>query len=275
MEIWHRVGFSKQAQVTGHLDDLGITYTKVLLPGESYVVHFDICESDANWSMISILIKEHNASDMWNTIFTQEEIKSAEWLRLTPIFEQGYPQPADTMAWRESTFELVCQECGVIYHQKAPFRLAKEPRMGRNEFLTLYWAYALFCTPKVVTIFRESELYGYETVDALIHKTSQPSRIVTQLRFPLIASPGLAEEDKQQPDYCEQCGITKYAYHKVGYMHYQRASLQPNTDFQMTNEWFGSGGKNAFREFLVSSRVAKLVLEQGWRGVTFKPLQLI
>lgn len=73
---------------------------------------------------------------------------------------------------------------------------------------------------------------------------------------------------------CSVCGITKYNYHNRGYMHIERQALVTDVDFQLTYKWFGSGAF-AYREFLISNRVARVILEKGFGRVQWKPIKLI
>lgn len=275
MRIIHRITFGKHEGVEHVIDSLGIKFTKT--PGFEgyYLITFEIDESDPRWPQIADLVRDKQAPDFFDTIFTPEEIQAAEWLRLVPTFEQGYPQPEEGMAWKEITYENQCLQCGVRYRQKAPFRLAKEPRLGKHDFMCLYWTYTVFCTPKVLEALEAHQIQGYEVWEAILHRTNQPSKVVSQLVFPNVAGPGLADVDKLQPETCSQCGITKYAYHKRGYMHLKREALRPDVDVLLTNEWFGSGGYSGFREILISNRLARLILEKGWRGVRLKPVKLV
>ena len=277
MEISHRVSFNAGAKpdFKAALDDMGVEYKIAPLPGQSSgLVYLDITESDKLWIQVKELIQAKGASDVYNTMFTSEEILNAEWIRLMPVFEQGYPQPENTMAWKEFTYQNGCTECGVDYRQKAPFRLKKEPRLGKHDFLCLFWTYTVFCTPNALAVLEAHRIQGYEVWDAILHRTNQPSQEVSQLVFSQVAKLGLASEDQLQPQVCQQCGITKYAYHKRGYMHLRKDSLLPDTDIQLTSEWFGSG-RSGFREILISNRLAQLILENKWRGVSLKPIELI
>ncbi|MGB3218578.1 MAG: hypothetical protein WBD79_14365 [Anaerolineae bacterium] len=274
MEIWHRIMFSKQEAVDNTLDSLGIQYKKSPLPGEHYVITFEMAESDRRWPQVAELIREKNAPNLYNTAFTPREVQAAEWIRLMPTFEQGYPQPKE--GWELATYAHECPQCGVGYRQQAPFHLAKEPRLGRHSFMSLYWAaYSVFATPNVLDVLAAQGIRGYERWDALIHRTGQPSQVVSQLFFPIVAGPGLAEEDKLQPETCPQCGLTKYGYHKRGYMRIKRAALRSDVVVQLTHEWIGSGGHSGFREILISNRLARLILENNWHGVSLKPVELI
>jgi hypothetical protein len=272
MEIWHRISFGHRDGVDDAIESLAIKHEKSPLPGGGYLIHLDITESDPRWPEIAYLVEEKKPVDMVCTIFSSEEVLKAEWVRLVVTFERGYPQPEE--GWEQLTYENECPQCGTGYRQKAAFRLKKEPRMGRHDFLSLYWTRSVFCVPQVVETFRAHQVQGYDEWKAIIHKTNQPSEVVTQLVFSTVAQPALAEEDKLRPETCPQCGLTRYAYHKRGYMHLKREALPSDTDFLLTDEWFGGGGYSGFREILVSNRLAAIVLEQGWRGVTLKPVKL-
>lgn len=272
MEIIHRIGFTRLDKAEERLDSLGVDYKKHELPGEAYTLSLDIKESDPHWPAVEELLRQTGRRSIYETIFAAEEILHAPWNRLKPIFEQGYPQPEDK--WESATFTEVCSACGVVLDQKAPFRLKKEPRLGKQDFMSLYWIYSLFCTHKIAGVFQENGFQGFETWPPIVGRERVPSQVVTQLLCRQTTAPGLADEDKAQPQRCEVCHTTKYSYHSRGYMYYRSEALETDVDFQMTYEWFGSGGY-AFREFLVSQRVARLIVEQAWQGVVLKPLMLI
>jgi hypothetical protein len=277
MEIRHRIGFNADAKPTlkTALDDVGIEYKITSLPGHRVgLVYFDVTESDRRWVHVRELIQRKGASDVYDTMFPSEEILDAEWIRLMPVFEQGYPQPEKGMAWKRIAYEHKCIECGAGYRQKVSLRLKKEPRLGQHDFLCLFWTYTVFCTPRVLTALKAHQIQGYEVWDAIIHQTNQLSQEVSQLVFPHVAQPGLADEDQLQLQVCQQCGITKYSYHRRGYMHLKRDSLVADTDIQLTHEWFGSG-HTGFREILISNRLARLILEEKWHGVSLKPTKLV
>jgi hypothetical protein len=176
MDIWHRITYRKLDAVDHILDELCIRYKKSPLPKESYILTFRIAESDPRWPQVANLLRAKKALDLYDTIFTPEEILSAEWVRLIVMFEQGYPQPEATWVRNPINYEGQCPQCGAGYRQVAPFRLAKEPRLGRHDFFSLYWTYAVFCTPRVLETLRAHAIRGYEVWEALLHKTGQPSR---------------------------------------------------------------------------------------------------
>ena len=275
MEIWHHIGINPKPLLEARLESLGVNLTRRALPGGHYTITFDADELDPLWSMIEPVIRYESKVDIYETLFTREEILAAEWVRLRPTFERGYPQPKGIWQFEPNNLIQKCPVCGAGYSQVAPYRLSQEPRMGQHDFLCLYWTYTTtFCTKRVIQQLREHDLKGYDIWDAVLHRTGAPSAVVSQLVPTQLTSNGLAKVDQMKSVTCDRCGITKYAYHNKGYMQYSRNALRDGVDMLYTSEWFGSGGA-AFREVLVSNRFARLSLEQAWQGIAMKPLKLV
>jgi hypothetical protein len=276
MEIWHRVAFNGDADqgFKTTIDDLGIKHGISPLPGHSIgLVFFDISESDPRWTQIEKLIRTTGASDIVNTKFTTEEILNSEWARLVPTFEQDYPQPEATWVRNPINYEQHCPECGTFL-QTASFRLKKEPALGKNAFVSLYWTYALFCAVQLLTELEAHEIRGYEIWDAIIHRINAPSERVSQLFIPHVTQPGLVRVEELRREMCPLCHVTKYYPYMRGVMYLKHDALVPEVDIMQTYEWFGSG-HSAYREVLVSNRFARLVIDQGWKGVALKPIELV
>ena len=276
MEIYHRVGINskKDKGFLSIIEERGIPYKSIELPGGiSSLIVFEIYESDPNWEMVSRFIQSTNASDMQETIFSTEEIRNAEWLRLIPTFEQGYPQPKLHWPIKQLSYEIKCPKC-YIYQQTNSMRMAKEPSLRNKSFMTFIWTRDAFCTPEVIQELKKIQAKGYEVWDVVIHKTGIPSERVKQLYIPGIASSGLIIDDGLKREICPVCGTTKYYPHVNGIMYLKRDALLPDDDFILTQEWFGHG-LLAWREILVSNRVASLILDSGWQGVRFKVIELV
>ena len=130
MEIWHRLTFNNKDEIEPQLDALGIKYTKSSLPGQAYILHVEIAESDPLWNEVTDLATAKKALDVFNTVFSRNEIASAEMLRVCPSFEQGYPEPQENSVWKERTLTGACEKCGAGYTQSAPYKMGKEPVLG-------------------------------------------------------------------------------------------------------------------------------------------------
>jgi hypothetical protein len=272
MKVWHRVTFNKNDTVDAQIEALGIKYRKT--PGFEgyYLLTFEIDESDPRWPQVAELMQEKGRRSLVNTVFSEEEILSAEWARLIPVFEQGYPQPEETWVTNPINYEEHCPQCGT-FRQTGSFRLEKEPNLGKKDFISLYWTYALFCTPRVWDELETQRIRGYEVWDVII-KTDTPSEKVSQLFIPHIASPGLVGVEGLKRETCSLCHVTKYYPHKRGVMYLKRDALVPDVDIMQTYEWFGSGHA-AYREILVSNKLARLTIDRDWKGVALKVVELV
>jgi len=276
MDVYHKIAINskKDAEFLSVIKKIGIQHQILILPGGlSSLITFDITESDSRWETISKLIAEKGASDISETYFSDDEIRSAEWLRLVTAFEQGYPQPKLEWPLKQQSYEIRCPQCA-IYRQSGPMRLAKEPHLGRKSFMSLIWCGEIFCKPEVIFELTGIHAQGYEVWDALIHKTGKPSEIVRQLYVPSVASSGVIFEDDLKRKTCTLCGTTKYYPHVKGILRIRREALLTDTDFMLIHEWFGHG-LLAWREMLVSNRVAALFLDKGWQGVRFKVVEIV
>lgn len=276
MEIMHRISFNstKDTKLMSAITELNIDYKAIESPGgKSKLITIVIYESDPYWAEISKLIALEGAVNRIETLFTEEEIRNAEWVRLRSTFEQGYPQPKMNWPIKQLSYELFCQKCA-LHKQTHPMRLAKEPSLRRKSFFSTIWTAEVFCTQEVIQALEKIQAKGYEVWDVLIHKTSKPSDVVRQIYVPGIAAPGLIVEEELTGIICPVCGTTKYYSHAKGKMKLKRESLLPDSDFMLTHEWFGSG-YFAWQELLVSNRIASLILDKGWQGVRFKVVELV
>ncbi len=132
----------------------------------------------------------------------------------------------------------------------------------------------LYCTSNVFSKLEEIHAVGYEKRPVMIHSTGQPSEKVSQLFIPIIAHPGVKFENEEIFKTCSTCGTTKYHPHMKGVMKIKMSSIIPNSDFMLSNEWFGDG-HIAFREILISNRIVNLILDNEWQGFRMKVVQLI
>ncbi|MFZ5910236.1 MAG: hypothetical protein ACOYYU_09500 [Chloroflexota bacterium] len=276
MEIWHRIAINsgKDAIFYNTITSIGIRYKSQELPGgKSKLIFFDIAESDPYWTEISKLIATYGASDIADTFFEDKEVRNAEWLRLVPTFEQGYPQPKLHWPLKQLSFEIICSSCA-LRQQISNMRIIKEPNLGKKSFMSLIWCGEIFCTSEVFESLGAIGAKGYEAWDVLLHKSEQPSSKVKQLYVPNIAHPGLIVGEELQSVKCPTCGTVKYYPHMKGAMQINRNALLSGLDFMLTSEWFGSG-YIAFREILISNRIAQLILDKAWQGSRLKVVEVV
>jgi len=259
MKIHHRVCItSKDIKFVASLKELDINFKTDNVPAsKNLLYYFDIVESDPRWPIIEKMIKRFGASDVYQTIFEPEEIREAEWSRIIPLAQRGYPQPQKNWVSNRYNYEDFCARCGT-YRQKSSYRIGKEPNPQRYDFSSLFWAYVLFGTPEIFLELELNAIVGYEKWEVIVNKNNLPSNVVHQLYVSGITQPGLVAEDLDRTT-CPQCKFTKYNPHKRGRMLINRGALVPKVDIVETFEWFG-WGHSAFREILISNRFAKLIL---------------
>ncbi len=277
MDIIHRISFNsrKEADFLDLLDQLRINYESINIPGgKSKLITFEIHETDSNWGKISESIHSTEALDRYETYFTNDEIINADWLRLIPTFEHGYPQPKATWIRDPINYEKICKKCG-IHNQISGFRIKEGLDLKAYDFMSLYWSYALFCKQGVFEKLQANNIKGYEQKEVIIHEKNIPSKDIFQLFIPAITNPSLVQAANLRYDLCAGCKIKKYYSHLKGVMYLKRSAFNSNIDIIHSYEWFGGGSAAAYREILISNRFARLILANKWKGVRMKVVELV
>jgi hypothetical protein len=280
MDIKHSISVnSTESDFLRAIINMGVVYNMIKLPGTGgNLITILISELDPFWNSVVILVQTqkrfevYGEGDMFETYFSEVEIRAAEWLRLVPSFEQGYPQPRAHWPIKQLSFELLCINCA-IYNQTESMRLVKEPHLGKKTFMSFITTAEIFARPAFFQALEDIQAMGYEAKKVLIHKTGTPSEVVSQLYVNNVAEPGLLDQNKLDNVICPVCGTIKYFAHMNGVMKYKKESLRADVDFIRTHEWFGSG-YIAWREILVSNRIARLILDNKWEGVRLKVIEL-
>lgn len=271
MQITHRIIFGHRDAVDEELKSMNVSMKYTPLPGGGYLVYIDIEESHHAWKALKELARMKSAVDVCYTIFSEQEIRQAEWSRLVPLVQKYYPQPESSWSANPTNYEGACPACGAGFKQTLPFEIAKVPKLGKYDFVSLYWTAAVFCSERVWNGLDKHGIRGYRLLDVLVYRTKLPCGTIKQLLPMQVTQPGLISGSDMLCSRCDVCGIVKYAPHTRGYMRYLRTSLPTDVDVAETFEWFGSG-HFAFREVLVSRKLANLILDNKWRGVDLKPI---
>jgi hypothetical protein len=280
MEIWHRISFNSRldAAFFSKIESIQINYTANDLPerpaGKSKYVYFDISESDVHWPQIFALMAKYKITSHSETYFNNQEILSSDWLRLIPTFGHLFPQPEKTWVRNPVNYSDFCHNCGT-FKQVSPFRIKHEPKNQKYDFQSSPWAWVFFCSKRVIYSLKENGIRGYEDWDVIIHGSNTPSQAYSQLFFINLTQPGLLDLESLRPETCHVCNHTKFYAHLRGVMQYKRNAIDPNLDIVQNYEWFGGGGKSAYREILISNKFAKLIIESGWKGVRMKVVELV
>lgn len=277
MKITHQFSFRKreQPQLFRMIEKVGIKYNHVRLPNNE-VITLRISEDDPAWPEFKKWTDESNILHGYETRFSDEEILDAEWVRVTSAYAHGYPQPEDSWVTRPNNLTVVCRTCG-MYKQVSPFHIKEEPNLRKWQFLSLEWTGGiLFTLPLVIGQLEFNEIEGFETWEVIIHKTGLPAKTVKQLFTPITTLAGLIDTSEEPQSICPECGNTKYGYHRRGRMKYRREAMPSSADIVQTFEWFGAGqGHFAYKEILISNRFTRLILDNQWKGLELKPIELL
>jgi hypothetical protein len=136
----------------------------------------------------------------------------------------------------------------------------------------------LFAINEVFKALEGERIRGVDSWPILVGKDKHPADDVKQLLVKTVAEPALANELVEHEHYqaydCPRCGRKWHLFYSRGMVPLHRSALRTDVDFQMTNEWFGSG-KAARHEILVSRRVVQLILKHKWKGAELAPVQSV
>lgn len=277
MEIWHRIWIDvKDADYwRGRGLKMKPIRSAFYPDGTAKTWAADVGEESALWPEL----KAYNGgkAHFLNTFFTDEERLSAEWCILggTGVVRPREPQGG---YWSGEYYVNICSVCGSGWTQLAPFHLAKEPHVGRNAFASFGSAYDLFAIKEVFDTFETAGIRGLGSQALLVGKDKHSAENVKQLLAKNVAEPAIADELVEHEHYrrydCPGCGRKWHLFYSRGMLPLRRSALRPGVDFQMTNEWFGSG-RAARREILVSRRVVQLILDKKWKGAELSPVQTV
>lgn len=276
MKIWHR-GLLPVGQKS-FLEVAAIRHWPLFeAPGSTAVrkYMFVVDEGHSEWPTLKDLLKGDHT--FVTTEYTVKEISEAEWTIGRARHSIKSVRLGD-FGWRREFFADQCKNCGVGWRQVAPFRIKKEPKLGKNVFADFGSAFELFCAPVVLEVFSKHGMSGFETWPLILNKDEQPAEGLKQLVVTEIARPSIAEDLAERERYsqtdCPVCGKTWHAHYTRGALPLRREALNTDVDLQLTNEWFGNG-RTARREILFSRRAVAWALENKWKGIEFVPIRVV
>jgi hypothetical protein len=267
MKFVHRISTNSNREVRSELASLGINVDKGH-PAPSRLVSFEIDECDRAWPDVQLWVVKRQALDIVRTVFSKEEITSANHLELVPDWHHGYPQPrAADFGFREATYDLsnFCAQCGIGAVQRAPFQIMGEPKWGQNNIFQLNWIFdEYFVTPRIwEDVFRP---HGIGTRPVMGSKGRDPKTVVQIIieKEVAIATHNLAMQK------CSSCGRVKYAP-------VARGPLPPLIEplpghIAKTQQYFGSGA-SAYKCVVISQELARALQVKMLRGASFRPVE--
>jgi hypothetical protein len=284
MRVFHHVGIgARNLSAIEEFRKIGIElkrYGDSLPTAHSSVwpLYCELPEDDPRWDSVAMLLRLYAAGTnrIWSrtwTVFTQRERDQARVLSVGACWTHGYPEPSDVMAVRRTrylpyfaaTYDLTsyCPVCSAGAHQKAPFRMKKDPAWGRRSILQLNWVPdELFVKTEVYdAIFRP---FGIEHQPVLHHKTGTRLDSVVQLRIPEEVSVNAATLPHTT---CRRCGREKYTPVCRGFF---PSTLDVVSSMSKSRDYFGVT-ETAFNAILVGSPLYEKIRDAGLKGVEFQP----
>jgi len=233
-------------------------------PGPPPAIPVGVCsleEGHAGWSNASQLMRAWGGSPSVSTEFSLEEILTAKYCVMRGAHFNGYPQPEDSYA--DNTYVGKCPECGTSEGQKAPFRIRKSLKWGRNDFLQLFWVVDEYFMKDDAF---ESFLAPLGVRGMMVEASNgQPLSGVVQLKVSDRVELDMGDAPGK---VCAVCCRTRYSSHVRGFR--PRPRGQPDFPVFRSSQFFGSGGK-AFNEIVVRQEVVAAIKGAGLRGVEFFP----
>jgi hypothetical protein len=295
MKIIHRVSFHPKhhPKAKKRFLQLGIELEELFMHGDpkySLGCSFDISEDEPVWPQASETIKKYNIPTIPRVEFTKEEVLSAEWVSINPIYfdEDLYPEPHEEhQSWQKASFdyENTCYECGIGLRQKAPIRLKREPNLKDNDFISIFWIYAIFARPEVLDIMMKNNITGFESFPAINHSSDMSLKTIKQMKIINELPPALIADNLKRADAERMttnnsfthepypCGHVKYYGTDSVVMKYKREIFANCPDLVRTSEWFGTGHA-ALQLVLASSKFVELYFDKGWKGLSLSPIEL-
>jgi len=259
----HDLTWWQRRKLSRSLKAIGITLNDVPLVR----LNFEISEDDDRYAAVAELQKQYGSVDVWQTSFSDEELRRASWVRMLGKWLQGYPMPDDDLGYLEATYDLAnyCNECGVGAEQVRPFRMRSEPKWGRRSVLQLNWVCdEFFVRP---ALFKEVfEPLGIGSSEVLHHRSLAPLETVVQLDIATVLADPLMM-GKHPFETCSRCGRDKYLLSSGGEFP-ALSGPSPVTHIAKAQEYFGSGGA-AGRPVLISQELYQMLANRATRGAEF------
>jgi len=277
MKIIHRVCISTTGNVgvRKKIEELGIHMKPSGYGRHILLNYFDISEDDPRWAKVTqVLSSSAIRSTTTRTVFTEEEIASAEWVRIGPDFVLGYPMPALDGSWRDTSFNAgeECSVCGIGRKQTAPIHLKGDPRLGKNDFMAINWTFDFFARLEVFGVLSERGVEGVEPAPAIHDGLLAPIETIKQLKVLEEHSPCIIDDNLVRDQ--KPCEHVKYNLLTRGKLKFSRDVFNNVPDLVRTHEWFGSGHM-AFQLVLASAKFVTIYMERGWKGLLLYPVDLI
>jgi hypothetical protein len=205
------------------------------------------------------LFKQWGAMVTISSEFSDYDYSNAHHLMSLPDWQTQYPQPENSFAYLEETYDLknFCSSCGAGAVQKSSFRIQKDIKWGRRKSFILNWVFD--------EIFVSNNAYekifapiGVDFVPVLLHKTGKVIDDIKQLKIDVSVF-GL-KLDNVKFERCGNCKRNKYEPITNGYFpNFTDDSYAPR--IIKSQEYYGSG-KSGSKWIIISQSFRKILLSE-------------
>ena len=251
-------------ELVEYLEANGVDYDK----GE-IVSALDILESDPHWESVSKIIGD-DRHYITETVFSKEEMRSAEWLNVRSVWRYDYPQPENK--YRKITYNgQMCPECWGGLAQIEAFRFKRAPKWGNWE------DDILFVSDQAKAMIESAKVSGVTFREVKNKSGTETFPDIHQFVVHNILPEGLVWEDSCVDEIlvCDKCGRSKFAPNGRGQFVFHKNTFDNAPDIVLSSEIFGRGGYNQ-RLFIVSQKIYQLITKNKMdRSLEFEPIKLI
>lgn len=278
MEINNHICFTneKNPRLLRYLTENSIEFKM----NERFYGILDIFESNPHWNNIEDILSDEKALCIYDTRFSPEELRNADWMTVRSIWHNGYPQPESEFGYENITYtrENKCNSCGVGLRQVGHFRLKKTPNWGAKHFMMLNWIEdEFFISDHAKKILEKA---GFVDISFLSVKNKNGKELlpnVFQLKIHSNISRGLVEggRDLQEVLVCPECASVVYHPSGIGMHRFRKEVFDSAPDIVKTTDEFG-WGKAASQLILINQKLYSFIVENNLeRGLEFQPVELI
>lgn len=240
----------------------------------------DIFEDHPHWKELSFYVKQYDLFCTSQTLFSKEDLDTAEWMIVWSRWRCGYPQPEGEFTSKNYTYDHTqrCDNCGFGEFQIAPFRIKKAPKWGQRNFTELFWIDdELFLSEKAKRTIEDMSIPGISFEDVFSKSGAEKLEGVYQLVVSNILPAGLIEEQSalKKTEICPICGQKRHLNNGRGMDTYRKEIFINAPDIVKTGDIFGAEF-NSIRRIIVSQRVYKILLENKLdKDLGFEPIKLV
>lgn len=281
MDVWNYKGFSKilDAELWEYIQKNNVP---VKHKEDDHIASIEMYSSDPHWAAIEDILKRTGKSWIADTIFTEDELMCAQWLRVRTTWRTGYPQPMDGFGYETITYnrDNYCADCGIGLKQVESFRIKKVPSWGRRHFFSLLWVDdELFVSKSVKKAFQADGITGVSFVPVKDRTGTIELNGIFQLQILNVLDEGLINtpNNLRTSTLCSKCGRRKSVSNKGIRVQFKHEIFDNAPDVVKTGDYFGiAGNKGPSREIIISQKTYQTIVNNRLeRNLSFYPIELV